>query len=434
MIERYGIKEIENIWSEDNKLNIWLDVEIQVVNAWVKLGIIPEKDAKEICSKAKVNRQRMLEIEEETKHDVVAFTRMISETLSSEKKWIHLGLTSTDIVDTAQNKMIQQSNILLEEVLNKMTEVLKQKAIETKDIIIMGRTHGMYGEPTSLGLKFLLWFDEIKRQLERLKLARKQIEVAKISGSMGNYANLEIEVEEFVANKMNLNIDNISTQVTQRDRHAFLISVIANIASTLEKISTEIRHFQRSEVQEICEGFGIGQKGSSSMPHKKNPISSENICGLSRYARSFVNAAFENNVLWHERDISHSSNERLIFPDIYNIIIYVSKRMNTTINDLVINKDKIDLHINEQKGLFFSQRILTYILMNYDFSREQVYDFVQKCTLEAQSSKRDFKEVLIENGIKNFIAEQEEIDNLFDINFFLRNVEKMFRRVMENYG
>ncbi|AUM63045.1 adenylosuccinate lyase [Spiroplasma monobiae] len=434
MIERYSIKEIEKIWADENKLDIWLDVEKEVVNAWVSLGVVPSEDAKVISQKSKVDIKRMLEIEQETKHDVVAFTRMISETLGSEKKWIHLGLTSTDIVDTAQNKMIQQSNEFLEKVLKELSAVLKEKANETKEIIIMGRTHGMYGEPTSLGLKFLLWFDEINRQIERLDLARKQIEVAKISGSMGNYANLEIEVEEYVAKAMNLNLDNISTQVTQRDRHAFLISVIANIASTLEKISTEIRHFQRSEVQEICEGFGKGQKGSSSMPHKKNPISSENICGLSRYARSFVNTAFENNVLWHERDISHSSNERLVFPDIYNIIIYVSKRMTSTINDLVINKDKIDIHINEQKGIFFSQRILTYILMNYEFSREEVYDFIQKCTLECQSTKREFKDVLVENGIMNFINDKNELENLFDINFFTRNVEKMFRRVMNNHG
>ncbi|AUB32165.1 adenylosuccinate lyase [Spiroplasma floricola] len=431
MIERYAIKEIEEIWSDTNKLNIWLEVEKQVVNAWVELGVIPKQEADKINSKAKVDFKRMLEIEQETKHDVVAFTRMISENLGSEKKWIHLGLTSTDIVDTAQNKMIQESNKILENVLIKLSEAIKQKAQETKEIIIMGRTHGMYGEPTSLGLKFLLWFDEINRQIERLNLARKQIEVAKVSGSMGNYANLEIEIEEYVANAMDLNLDNISTQVTQRDRHAFLISVIANIASTLEKIATEIRHFQRSEVQEICEGFGDKQKGSSSMPHKKNPISSENICGLSRYARSFVNIAFENNVLWHERDISHSSNERLVFPDIYNIITYVSKRMTSTINDLVINKDKIELHINEQKGIFYSQRILTYILMKYNFSREEVYDFIQKCTLECQKTKKDFKEILLKNGIKNFISEEKELNDLFDINFFKRNVEKIFRRVMK---
>ncbi|WP_339020869.1 adenylosuccinate lyase [Spiroplasma endosymbiont of Atherix ibis] len=431
MIERYAIKEIEEIWSDSNKLNIWLEVEKQVINAWVELGVIPKQEAIKINTSAKVDFKRMLEIEQETKHDVVAFTRMISENLGLEKKWIHLGLTSTDIVDTAQNKMIQQSNEILESVLINLREVIKQKSQETKKIIIMGRTHGMYGEPTSLGLKFLLWFDEINRQIERLNLAKKQIEVAKVSGSMGNYANLEIEIEEYVAKAMDLNMDNISTQVTQRDRHAFLISVIANIASTLEKIATEIRHFQRSEVQEICEGFGEKQKGSSSMPHKKNPISSENICGLSRYARSFVNIAFENNVLWHERDISHSSNERLVFPDIYNIITYVSKRMASTIKDLVINKDKIELHINEQKGIFYSQRVLTHILMNYNFSREEIYDFIQKCTLECQKTKKDFKEILLKNGIKNFIPKEKELNDLFDINFFIRNVEKIFRRVMK---
>ncbi|QEH62400.1 adenylosuccinate lyase [Spiroplasma chinense] len=430
MLDRYAIKEIEKIWDEDNKLETWLDVEKFVVKAWMELGVVPEKDCELIFKNAKINRQRMLEIEKETKHDVVAFTRAISETLGEEKKWIHLGLTSTDVVDTAQNKLIQQSNELVEKALNELLLVLKEKAIEHKEQIIMGRTHGMYGEPTSLGLKFLLWFEEMQRNLERLKLARKQIEVSKISGSMGNYANLELEVEEIVAKEMNLNVDNLSTQVTQRDRHANLIMAFSSIATTLEKMAIEIRHFQRSEVSEICEGFDKGQKGSSSMPHKKNPISSENISGLARYVRSFITMSLENNLLWHERDISHSSNERLMLPDVFNIIIYIINRMKNTIDNVVVNKINIEKHINEQKGLFFSQRVLTYILMKYNYSREQIYDFVQKCTLEAQSNGSEFKEVLLNNGILSYIENEKELEELFDLKFFIRNVDKIFRRVL----
>lgn len=431
MISRYAIKEIESIWNDQNKLNIWLDVEKFVVEAWKELKVIPQKDCDLILKHASINQARMLEIEQETKHDVVAFTRAVSETLGEEKRWIHLGLTSTDIVDTAQNKMLQQSNEVVLTALNNLSKVLLDKAVTYKNQIIMGRTHGMYGEPTSLGLKFLLWFEEINRQMTRFNLARTQSEVVKISGSMGNYANLELEVEEFVAQKMNLAVDLISTQVTQRDRHANLIGVFANIATTLEKMAVEIRLFQRSEVQEMSEGFEKGQKGSSSMPHKKNPISSENISGLARYVRAFVIPALENNVLWHERDISHSSNERLMLPDIYSILVYIINRMTSTISNLVVNEANINKHINEHQGLFFSQRVLTYILMNYNHSREKVYDFIQKCTLEAQLNHEEFKAVLIKNNVTEFISDLNELESLFDIKFFIRHVESIYRRVMK---
>ncbi len=430
MLKRYAIDKIEEIWSEENKLKWWLEVEKKVVKAWSSIGVIPKEDSLVIEKTASIDLKRMLDIEKEAKHDVVAFTRAVSETLGEEKKWIHLGLTSTDVVDTAQNKLIKESNEVVEEYLKHFLDVLKERAIETKNIVIMGRSHGMYGEPTSLGLKFLLWYEEIKRQLERFDLARRQVEVAKISGSMGNYANIEPEVEVFVANELGLGLDTISTQVTQRDRHSFLISVFANIASTLEKIATEIRSFQRSEVQEICEGFKKGQKGSSSMPHKKNPISSENICGLSRFIRAFVTPSLENNVLWHERDISHSSNERLILPDVFNILCYILKRMTSTVEDLVINEEKIREHILEQKGIFFSQRVLTYILMKYNHSREEVYDFIQMCTLKCQQTKKEFKEILVSEGISKYLKTEQELENLFDLNFFMRNVDKIFRRVM----
>lgn len=429
MISRYTVKEIEKIWTDNNKLENWLLVEISVIKAWEKLKIIPNDDVKKIIKNAKVNHKKMLEIEKETKHDVVAFTRMISESLGSERRWIHLGLTSTDVVDTAQNILIRESNLVLLNSLKNLKNVLKQQALRYKETIITGRTHGIYGEPTSLGLKFLLWYSEIERQIKRLEFARTEIEVAKISGSMGNYASLEVEVEEYVAKDLNLNLDSLSTQVTQRDKHAFLISVFANISSTLEKIAVEIRSFQRSEVQELMEGFELGQKGSSSMPHKKNPISSENICGLARYIRSFTNMAYENNVLWHERDISHSSNERIMFPDIYNTLVYSINRMKTTIENIVVNETNIKKHIKEQNNIFFSQRLLTHILINTTSSREEVYDFIQECTLETQRLNKDFKVVLLDRGVERFI-ETIKLEELFNINYFLRNVDKIFRRII----
>ncbi|AVN64129.1 MULTISPECIES: adenylosuccinate lyase [Mesoplasma] len=430
MIKRYSVNKIEKIWDENNKLNVWLDVEKKVTFAWMKLNVISKEEYLLIDKNAKINIDRMLEIENETRHDVVAFTRAISETLGNEKKWIHLGLTSTDVVDTAQNKLIQESNEVVLESLINLKNTLKEKALIYKKTLTMGRSHGIYGEPTSLGLKFLLWFDEINRQIERFSLARKQIEVAKISGSMGNYANLEFEIEEIVAEQMGLGIDNISTQVTQRDRHAFLISVFANIASTLEKIATEIRLFQRSEVQEWHEGFKANQKGSSSMPHKKNPISSENITGLSRYLRSFTNTAFENNVLWHERDISHSSNERIIFSDVFNVLVYTLDRLKNTLDDLVIDENKMLEHINSQFNVFYSQPILNYLLINCDKSREEIYDFIQKCTFETMNNKVDFKRSLINNGIEKYIDNKEVLNQLFNINYFIRNVEKIYNRTL----
>lgn len=430
MINRYTVKEIEAIWNDDHKLNVWLEVEKKVAYAWMKLNVLSEQEYLLIEKNAKININRMLEIEKETRHDVVAFTRAISETLGKEKKWIHLGLTSTDVVDTAQNKLIQMSNVFVMKSLIDLTKTLEAKAIKYKNTLTMGRSHGIYGEPTSLGLKFLLWFDEINRQIIRFELARKQIEIAKISGSMGNYANLEFKIEAIVAKEMYLGIDNISTQVTQRDRHAFLISVFANIASTLEKIATEIRLFQRSEVQEWHEGFKPNQKGSSSMPHKKNPISSENITGLSRYIRSFTNTAFENNVLWHERDISHSSNERIILSDVYNVLVYSINRLKETLDDLVIDEQKMLEHINSQYNVFYSQPMLNYMLINCDKSREEIYDFIQKCTFETMNNKIDFKQSLISNGFNKYIKDISVLDEIFNINYFIRNVEKIYKRTL----
>ncbi|KKW61238.1 adenylosuccinate lyase [Mycoplasma capricolum] len=432
MISRYQIKEINQIWSDENKYNTWLKVEQLVCQAWAKLGYINKQDILKINNNLKVDLNRMLEIEQETKHDVVAFTRMLSEQLDSESKWIHLGITSTDIVDTAQNYLIKQSNQIVDNELKNICDTLKELAFEHKNTLIMGRTHGMYGEPTSLGLKFALWFDEFQRHIKRFNLAKSDIQVVKISGSMGNYANLEPIIEEYVANKLDMNVDSLSTQVCQRDRHIFLVEVLANIASTLEKISTEIRLLQRSDVSELAEGFLKNQKGSSSMPHKKNPISSENVAGLSRYIKSIVNIVLENNNLWHERDISHSSNERIYLPDIFNLIVYILKRMNETLTNLVINQSQMLNHIKQAKNIYFSQRVLTFILLNYkNVTREKIYDLIQQITFKCFKDQSDFKDEVLKSSLTEYVSIQQ-LEELFDDQFFLRHIDYIFNRVFNN--
>ncbi|ATG97735.1 adenylosuccinate lyase [Mesoplasma lactucae] len=428
MIDRYEVKEIADIWDDDNKLKIWTLIEELVVEGWSKIGVVPQSDVDAIKKNIKIDRPRMLEIEKETKHDVVAFTRMLSESLGDERKWIHLGITSTDIVDTAQNYMVKQSSKYVLEDIKKLEEELDSLSKKYKDTLIMGRTHGMYGEPTSLGLKFLLWLEEVKRQEKRLRAAFDDVCVTKISGSMGNYANLEISVEEYVAGKLGMKRDNLSTQVSQRDRLASLYLAMANLSTTFEKVATEIRLLQRSEVKEIMEGFSKNQKGSSSMPHKKNPISSENITGLSRMLRAYIIPGLENNVLWHERDISHSSNERIILPDSLNLVCYIARRLTNVLENIVVNEDAMLEHINSSNNIFYSQPLMTFIIMNTNHSREEVYDFVQKCTMEAMKDNKDFKQVLIDNDVYKYIS-KEDFDKLFNPNYFLRNVDEMYKKV-----
>ncbi|WP_419334778.1 adenylosuccinate lyase [Spiroplasma endosymbiont of Sarcophaga variegata] len=432
MINRYAVSELEAIWSDENKYNTWAKVELLVCEGWAKIGLIPPGDIKKIKEHLTVNLSRMLELEVETKHDVVAFTRMLSETLGPEKKWIHYGLTSTDVVDTSQNYLIKVSNEVVKKSLHQLQTVLKSLALLYKKQLIMGRTHGMFAEPTSLGLKFLLWYAELERNIIRFNSAAQGIEVVKISGSVGNFAHVEMSVEEYVAQQLGLQIDPITTQVTSRDYHVALFTSFGQIASLLEKMALEFRHFQRSEVSEIAEGFSKTQKGSSSMPHKKNPISAENISGLARLIRSNMNVAFENNLLWHERDISHSSNERIIIPDTYQLVVYLLKRMIIVLEDLVVNPIKINEHLQQANNLYFSQVVLTKILKKTNYSREEVYDFIQKCTLLTQQQQQqiDFKKVLIKNDVAKYLT-LSELDQLFDINYFLRNVDKIYQRVFK---
>ncbi|APE74186.1 adenylosuccinate lyase [Spiroplasma citri] len=430
MIERYFVTEIGKIWSDENKYNTWAKVELLVCEGWAQIGLIPPTDIEKIKTNLTVNLPRMLELEAETKHDVVAFTRMLSETLGPEKKWIHYGLTSTDIVDTSQNYLMKESNHIVAKYLFELKTALKEKALAYKNQLIMGRTHGMFAEPTSLGLKFLLWYAELERNMMQFEAAGSAIAVAKISGSVGNYAHVEVQVEEYVAKQLGLNLDPITTQVTSRDYHIALFTSFSKIASLLEKMALEFRHLQRSEVGEIAEGFSKSQKGSSSMPHKKNPISAENIAGLARLIRSNMNVTFENNLLWHERDISHSSNERIIIPDTYHLVVYLLKRMIGVINNLVVSPDKIIEHLQQTNQIYFSQVVLTNILKETNYSREEIYDFIQKCTLIAQQQQLDFKNVLIDNNVAKYLS-LPKLEQLFDNNYFLRNIEQIYHRVLK---
>lgn len=405
-------------------------VEILVCEKWNQLGVIPLEDLNILKTNIKINYLKFLKIEKIVKHDVIAFTRMLSESLGDEKRWIHLGLTSSDIVDTSQNYLIKQSNIIVENLLIKLIHNLKIKSLIYKQQIIMGRTHGMFAEPTSLGLKFLSWYEEAQRNLKRFQMARKNIEVVKLSGSLGNFAHLEIEIEEYIAKKLNLFIDPITTQITSRDRHIQLFTSLAQISNLLEKIAIEFRHLQRSEINELFENFHKNQKGSSSMPHKKNPIDLENISGLGRLIRSNMILTFENNLLWHERDISHSSNERIIIPDTYNLIVFIIKKMINIINNINVNQKNILKNINSNNNIFYSQIILTEIIKNTKYSREEIYDLIQKCALEAQQKNKNFKKILIKNNIKKYIK-IHKMNNLFNLNYFLRNIDKIYKRVFK---
>ncbi|MGB0347449.1 MAG: adenylosuccinate lyase, partial [Balneolaceae bacterium] len=339
MISRYAREEMSNIWTEHNQFKAWLDVELAACWAWAKIGVIPMEDVDTLYSKATFNVDRIKEIEEKTRHDVVAFTRAVSESLGDEKKWVHYGLTSTDVVDTAWGVRLKQANALLHSDLVRMVDVLAEKAKAHKYTVMMGRTHGIHAEPTTFGLKCALWYAEMKRNLERFEKSAADVEFGKLSGSVGTFANIPPEVEQYTCEKLGLTPAPISTQTLQRDRHAYYMSTIALIGSTLEKMAVEVRHLQRSEVREAEEAFRKGQKGSSSMPHKRNPISSENISGCARVLRGYMVSAFENIPLWHERDISHSSAERIILPDATILLDYMLSRFAGVMERLVVFED-----------------------------------------------------------------------------------------------
>lgn len=428
MIDRYSRKEMKAIWSEENKYKAWLEVELLTVEAYAHYGMIPKGDAQAIREKASFTVDRILEIEESTKHDVVAFTRAVSESLGEEKKWVHYGLTSTDVCDTAYGFLFKQANKILSKDLLKIRETLKEKALEYKYIPIIGRTHGIHGEPTALGLKFALWFEEINRNIERFEMAKRQIEVGKISGAVGNFAHSRLEIEEYVCKHLGIDYAKISTQVLQRDRHAFYLSTLAIIASSLEKMAVEIRHWQRTEVQELSEFFSEGQKGSSAMPHKRNPIGSENITGCARVIRGYMLTAFENIPLWHERDISHSAPERIIMPDATILLDYALNRFNNILTNILVFEENIMANINKTNGLIYSQRVML-ALIDKGWSREKAYDIIQPLAMKSYKEKISYKDLLAADGEISSIINLKELNELFNPGYYLRNVDNIYKRL-----
>ena len=429
MIERYAVKEIEDIFSLKNRYESFLKVELAVLNAYVKLGIVPEDDYLKIKKTAKIDVDKINELEKETKHDVIAFTRSLSLELGEEKKWIHYNLTSTDVVDTALSLNIKESNVFIFDALKELEKTLNDLAIKYEYTPIIGRTHGIHGEVTSFGLKWALFLDELKRDIKRLKQEQENVEVAKISGTVGNFANLPYEVEGLVAEELGLFRPNISTQVLSRDRLAGYVNVLSLIASLFEKISTEIRHFSRTEVNEVNEYFSKNQKGSSAMPHKRNPISSENICGLSRIVKSSYMIALENNILWHERDISHSSNERIYLPDDISLIIYMARRLNNVLKNIVVHEDKMKENIFSTYGVIFSGRVMNYIIEKHKVTREEIYDRIQLLAFKAMETKTQLKELLKEDVYFSKYLNEEELNELFSYDYVFKNVDKIYKKV-----
>ena len=428
MIERYTRPEMGAIWTEENRFKAWLEVEILACEAWAELGAIPKEDVKALRENATFDVNRIKEIEEETRHDVVAFTRAVSETLGSERKWVHYGLTSTDVVDTALSYLLKQANDILLADVERFITILEEKAKAHKYTVMMGRTHGVHAEPTTFGLKLALWVEEMKRNLERLKAAAKNVEFGKISGAVGTYANIDPFVEQYVCEKLGISAAPISTQTLQRDRHAQYMSTLALIATSIEKFATEIRGLQKSETREVEEFFAKGQKGSSAMPHKRNPIGSENMTGLARVIRGHMMTAYENVTLWHERDISHSSAERIILPDATILLNYMLNRFGNIVKNLTVFPENMKRNMERTYGLIYSQRVLL-ALIDKGLSREKAYDTVQPKAMEAWEKQVQFRKLLEEDEVITSYLSKEELDDCFDYNYHLKNVDVIFERL-----
>jgi adenylosuccinate lyase len=431
MIERYTLPEMGKIWQDEFKFNTWLRIEILACEARCELGEIPKSDVDEIKSKAKFDVDKILEIEKTTRHDVIAFLTNVSEYVGPVSRHVHYGMTSSDILDTTLSYQMKSAGDLLLKRLLELKSALKKRAIEHKYTICVGRSHGIHAEPTTMGLKFALWFEETKRNIERLEKAIKVISVGQISGAVGTFDHLSPKVEEYVCRKMGLSPAPVSTQVIQRDRHAEFLTTLAVIAATLEKISIEIRHLQRTEVLEAEEYFSKGQKGSSAMPHKRNPIISERITGLARVLRANSMAALENVALWHERDISHSSVERIIVPDSCIALDYMLDLMTKLISNLLIYPDNMTRNLNITRGLIFSQTVLLK-LVDKGLTREDAYKLVQDVAMKVWADQQTafFDELIKSAEIKKYLPENE-LKEIFDNKKMLNNVNFIFARTVE---
>lgn len=429
MISRYSRPAMAAIWTEQSRYEAWLEVEILAVEAHAKLGIIPEADAKAVRAHASVDAEEVARIELETRHDVVAFTRAVSETLGPEKKWVHYGLTSTDVVDTAQGYLFKQADVILRDDIQALIDVLAKRAREFKDTPMMGRTHGVHAEPTTFGLVLATWYSEMKRNLARFNEAADEVEAGKISGAVGTFANTPPAVEAYVTEHLGIRAQEISTQILPRDLHARYIQTLALIASSVERFATQIRHMQRTEVHEVEEHFNKGQKGSSAMPHKRNPISSENVSGLARVIRGYQTAALEDINLWHERDISHSSAERMMLPDATGLLDYILHRFTGIVANLDVFPDRMLQNMNATHGLIYSQRFMLKLIDEGGLSREAAYDLVQPMTAQAWDEGKDFRTLIEENPKVTAVLKPEDIADAFDYHYHLRHVDEIFARI-----
>jgi len=428
MIQRYSREEMAKIWELHNRYQCMLDVEIAACKAMNELGMIPDEDLKNIEEKADFEVERIEEIEAVTKHDVIAFLTNVAEHVGESSRFIHYGMTSSDVLDTATSLQLKQAGELILRDLEKFSEVLKMRAKEHKLTLCVGRSHGIHAEPITFGLKFALWYDEMQRNITRLKAAIKSVSVGQISGAVGNYAHLSPEVERLACQHLDLDSVNISTQVIQRDRIAEFMYTLSMIASTIEKISIEIRHLQRTEVLEAEENFSKGQKGSSAMPHKRNPIVTEQMTGLARLIRSNAHAAMENNALWHERDISHSSVERVILPDSTILLNYMLNKMIPLIDNLTVYPENMMKNIELTNGLVFSQVFLLE-LAKKGISREDSYKYVQRNAMECWRTKRNFKDLILEDAeIMEFLS-KDEVEDIFSYDRYTNNVNYIFQRI-----
>lgn len=431
MIPRYSRKEMTQIWEPENKFKIWLEIELLALEAMAEKGLVPSNVVKKVRSKANFNIDRIDTLEKELKHDVIAFLTCVAEYVGPEARFLHRGMTSSDVLDTSLAVQLRQASQILLQGLDRLLSILRLRAHEHKNTIMMGRSHGVHGEPITFGLKLALWYDATKRNRVRLKEAMETISVGKISGAMGNFVHLDPSVEAAVCKKLELKPDPISTQIIQRDRHAHFFSTLAIIGSTLDQITTEIRHLQRSEVYEVEEYFSSGQKGSSAMPHKRNPVLSENVSGLARLLRGYAVSSLENVALWHERDISHSSVERVIAPDATITLDFMINRVSGIIEKLVVYPKQMKANINKTHGLFFSQQVLL-ALTDKGCVRDDAYRMVQRNAMKVWDKGIDFLDELKKDADIIRHLSLKELEALFDMKVYTRNVDLIFKRVFND--
>lgn len=427
MIERYSHPEMARVWSDENRVQKWLEIEIAACEAWADLGVVP-RDAVDGIRKARINLARMAEIEVRTQHEVTAFVSSVTENLGPEGRFVHLGLTSSDVIDTGLALQVQEAAAILRNDIIALVDVLGRQALKHRQTLMVGRTHGVHAEPTSFGFKLALLYDEMRRNLERLESARHQMAVGKMSGAVGTHATVPPQLEEIVCRKLGLAPAAVSSQIIQRDRHAYFITTLALIASSLDKIATEIRNLQRTEVLEVEEAFGEGQTGSSAMPHKRNPVVSERICGLARVLRGHAVTAMENVALWHERDISHSSTERIIFPDGCGLLDYMLRLATGLMENLQVYPERMRRNLESTHGLIFSQRVLL-ALIDKGMSRKDAYEIVQSNSTRIWHEGGDFFELLRQDRRVTANLSEAELRDLFDYQYYLKHIDVGFQRV-----